>query len=1547
MATQKQIIEVPAMDGLQQKTAPQRLPAGKSAKAVNLQKNKQGRLEKRLGLQPLANADPFGSGYTPTTGIALGSWGSGAGQDNVFMIGRGNRPGTTALATSIQTYSDDLGGPVLRGPFPDLRVTSDATVLGSPGGVTNPTIAVSGDYAVLVWIEAEAPIPFSPAPPRGQLGWMAIQLSTGQTIAGPGLVDANSLTDGGISCVRLDVVGTTFVVAYSRYATPTPDLNIYARKLSVASLTTGGTWTPIPVNGPTQIVTNNVSLNGAFDMRAVPGDPTQFVVAYESGTWMAGGLSSPGTYTPTAIIVQSFLLAAMAVTQTWTVQSTTYRATAYGLRADNGMSSIVVCYSLPSASYSYQVYSAVASYPPLLQVNSPTIIYTPTATDESPPFFLDVSYCPGNAQGRQNYVESHSPGGSVWNAALLPATAAQFGGTGATATCNIIGSVGSVAVTSGGSYSGLSNLQMNVTGALDNHGIPSGQDLPPWSLPGGGNSPPFIGMNNTSSAVTDLDPPGSSFALETGTVATITGTTGSAIQTLSGMAAITNSMINSQVTVSGAATSANNGTFTILTTPSSSSVTYRNPGGAATDGNNGSIHWSIPAQIVGGDNFRYPLTATFTGGTGTEATATATINGGISNAGGMITITNPGQGYSSMPAVTFTGGGGGTGAAAFAVPTGGGDQVGGLFVSAPGSGYTVPPTITLAFPTATTATMTESTQCRLIGASTTNVVSENNARIISNMFFINQSFGQPVSRYTPLDGFGYCCGDATAPNSPTYQTNACSAITPGVILASRGLEANGTVYYNAWIPSQTQGGFVTLAFDLAQNPIINGGGALTGNGWPMRPVASLQSASALSDPGGGLQIGTLSRLSTTGPNMWTGGSNWFLGSDAYASAYIAYVSSSVANRLSLATGTLQTLARQPINTAQWGNLTGIAGGIVTVFDGQNAVEQNFLWAPDSVIAIATSTNIGDGLDFYSATDSYTWLFTWEQFDAQGNFHESARSTPVTITGQNLLDVLGLAPAALTQGVSYSFQFIVPTLGVTMRQWPTPNPLVSGTSPLGNDLRAFSTAPASPVQLGMYRTQKNQQTYYRVYDRGYNGNDTGGDSFTVSPLAVNTFVSTVNTFGSQNLVGTITVKDSLNDTVITRINQTSAEPFPLLYGDGTNGNPGGLDNFPPPASEIMTRHKERLFVADGNLILFTKQRGELLGPGYNTTVNSIFVGGDDPITGVASMDDKLVVFKKNQVYYVSGDGPSDDGSGSNFSDPQMIPTDAGCINTNSIVSTPEGIYFQSAAGLRLVTRSLSVEYVGGPVEDELGQYPLITSGVLYPTSNKLLLMVNNSNVPSIGPGGIYTAGEVLVRDYVLDAWTTTVLGIGVGFISSAIAYANGSQGSWNLAPGQAWYGLTSDGTIWRERNPASAIAYWDGPNSSKVYVTSTWLSPPIKLQDLNRVRCYDIILWGVSEDPHGISISVGIDYGAVGLNKTWTWNSATPGANNIAPNGSTPLPLTQLRSYDGRLGQAFQVQIQDVPDLSASSGQGFQVLGLAVTVGTYQRQPYKLPTGSTQ
>lgn len=1748
MALKKQIVEVPITGGLEQKFAPQRLPSGKSAKAQNLVLDKAGRLSKRLGYWQLSGTDPFGSGYTVSAGVDLGTWNGGSG-DNLLIVGRGNRPGTSAPCISMQTYSDDLGGPILRDYMPDVEVLADNTSSGSLGNCYAPQQATIGDYMVTVWIDPateptlEGAFAARAKPPLGSVGMMlysVMSVSTKQQIVGPTGVDGNIASFPNVQFIRLAAVGNTFVLCFS--ATKLGDTSPYhangkiiAKYLPLSTLTSGGGWqsditittanaavpNPYPALGPPVVYyppyssTANTSVPaGMFDMKAVLGSTTRYAVAYETGTFSPTGDHS-NTWGGTNIVVDIWDTSSGYI-GTWTVAAAPSGVSTvggFGVRADSVAGEIVLCWAQSRSNNPYYIYGCAGNLTSLTG-GSPVLLYTAIDSFETVPSWIDVSQSTGS--GSAAYMESHSPAGACWNAAFTSASAVGAQGVGATATANIVGAAYDVEVTTSSSQNVTSQpiaqykpdnalcAQCTVTtpfevanyytigeyliqsitnpsgtitqiAFVEKHSLISGAVLEIYGTTSGTYDGPCSVSSVIDSHTVQISTGYTSAA--SGGVAWHAGSAGTISVTPSGFtippgAALLSDTSNSfsasdvgkNVNIVGASAAANKGQFAIIGYNSGTKqLIYMNPQAVAQVGsvgwglNGGSNYTSAPTISVNnltyGSGFQTApvLTSKMLYQVGAASTTISGVNyntgGGVTltNAGAnyspsnppqvifdrggapttvailtptivngqvqSIAITNGGAGYTSVPDITIVDstpttaayggiGTGGTGATATATVVGGvitavnvtspginygylvqvyvsggatgtvnfsGNTITGITVTNPGAYYQAAPNVTIVSPYNLVGLQQSDAGSpnRLVayqeggGGGTTQSqcwFPSNNARIIQNKFTVNLGTNTVIPDT-------YCSGTGGSGGA---------IITNGVTLASCGLEANGLIYYMSWVPSFTQGSFIMLASDLS----CNASNTTSGASYPMRPVAAIQTRTALSDPGYGFQqpspaaitfppIANWQSLQTPqSPNCWTGGSSWSTVSVSGSTiSTVAYVSSSMSGRLAPAYGQIQSTPTACFPMSEWGDTTAIGGALPSIFDGQNVFEQGFMWAPESIIAVPINmynSNTG-ALTWTEPTDTYSWIFTWEHFDAQGNFHISPRGG-ITITGQDLINAFGpgtLGPLTSpyqtinpTGGAANAWtggiQFIIPTLGVTNRMWPGPS---------GSDLRAYCSPPSASVTLGVYRTLLNGSTFYRVGDRFFNSNDIGDSTFTMAPPIQNIFYqATYNTntplATSFAGVGTVNVTDGLSDKYLGGPTFNAVFTSPLLYGDGTNGNPGSLDNYRPPATQLMASDKTRLYVANGNGVWWTKSRTDGQGPGYNESVNFVAVGDDDPIVGLTVMDDKVIIIKTNENWYLSGNGPADDGSGGQFV-PNYIPTDLGCISGQSVLSTPEGVYYQSPGGLRLIDRALTVRYIGGPVEDELNTYPYVMGCALQPQKSRMIVLAN-ATATNGGSGQI--TGEIVVRDYVLDAWSTFVVnnaGTQTGFISATVAngLSKGHTLGGGKVSGQYMNMMAADGSVWREHATGDSLAYYDQSLTNSTYVSSTWITAPIlgpsegtaPLQ--SRFRLWDIIAIMNSADPHGLNISVTSNYGGTQSTRSWVWNNGTQ-VGSIAPGGTLQNPLTQLRTYDGRLCESFQLTLQDVVDTNSVTGQGAQFLGLTLSLGT-PMDPFKLPAGGTQ
>ena len=195
---------------------------------------------------------------------------------------------------------------------------------------------------------------------------------------------------------------------------------------------------------------------------------------------------------------------------------------------------------------------------------------------------------------------------------------------------------------------------------------------------------------------------------------------------------------------------------------------------------------------------------------------------------------------------------------------------------------------------------------------------------------------------------------------------------------------------------------------------------------------------------------------------------------------------------------------------------------------------------------------------------------------------------------------------------------------------------------------------------------------------------------------------------------------------------------LLYTTG-----GVLDNNSPPPCSIITTYKNRLFIAgldNKQLIQYSKisppdQKDFAAGFSDLFTIELDARGGD--ITSLSALDDKLIIFKEKEIYYINGDGPNNTGAGSTFIEPQLVTTDVGCNNANSVVTMPNGLMFKSDKGIYLLNRGMQVSYIGAPVE-EFNDLT-IASAVLLNSVNQVRFVTED--------------GVALVYDYYFDQWST--------------------------------------------------------------------------------------------------------------------------------------------------------------------------------------------------
>ncbi len=174
-------------------------------------------------------------------------------------------------------------------------------------------------------------------------------------------------------------------------------------------------------------------------------------------------------------------------------------------------------------------------------------------------------------------------------------------------------------------------------------------------------------------------------------------------------------------------------------------------------------------------------------------------------------------------------------------------------------------------------------------------------------------------------------------------------------------------------------------------------------------------------------------------------------------------------------------------------------------------------------------------------------------------------------------------------------------------------------------------------------------------------------------------------------------DNYSDTTIQSNHQ-------LFRNPGTPGTP--LDRYHALCPRHTIVHKDRVFYCNGGNVYYSSFFVDGEAPWFNPAFFISVPGGSGDITGLASMDGILVIFKDDAVFVVDGDGPPENGgTGTEFSPPRRINTEFGCIDARTIIPLPDGVAYRSSRGLEKLTKSFQVQHpaFGEPVKETMATY----------------------------------------------------------------------------------------------------------------------------------------------------------------------------------------------------------------------------------------------------
>jgi len=339
--------------------------------------------------------------------------------------------------------------------------------------------------------------------------------------------------------------------------------------------------------------------------------------------------------------------------------------------------------------------------------------------------------------------------------------------------------------------------------------------------------------------------------------------------------------------------------------------------------------------------------------------------------------------------------------------------------------------------------------------------------------------------------------------------------------------------------------------------------------------------------------------------------------------------------------------------------------------------------------------------------------------------------------------------------------------------------------------------------------------------------------------------------------------------------------------------GVLPHMPPPSAKLMEAWHNRLFLAgteNPNELWVSNEYRAGEGVSFSDALVIAMETEGGPITALAEMDDRLLIFKRGAIYALAGNGPSLTGDGQ-FDQPIRVSSAVGAVSQAGVIKARDGVLFVSPRGIYMYARNGQTVFVGAGVDT----YSTLTiTGACVLEDEEQVRFVSAE-----GTTLVYHYG--LTNEQGIGRWTTFSNQAAVDCIV------------WN----RVFARLASDGTVVEETPGA-----WADPGGAAIYVIirTAWL---FLTQWFGRFRLHRVLVEG------NVRASI-----------NWTWNlyydlestAAETETNAISAATDHPLEINPAR----RRCASVHVQIEEN---SATEGFTVTALGLEVAV-----EPGRTKTG---
>jgi hypothetical protein len=370
-----------------------------------------------------------------------------------------------------------------------------------------------------------------------------------------------------------------------------------------------------------------------------------------------------------------------------------------------------------------------------------------------------------------------------------------------------------------------------------------------------------------------------------------------------------------------------------------------------------------------------------------------------------------------------------------------------------------------------------------------------------------------------------------------------------------------------------------------------------------------------------------------------------------------------------------------------------------------------------------------------------------------------------------------------------------------------------------------------------------------------------------------------------------------------ISSYPAPTAPILYTE-----PTARENSTPLNAICMTLYGDRLFYIsadDRDMVRYTKQKQENIGfefvQDFRQQVLDKRGYNEDKLNSLMAMDGRLLIFKEQSILFIYGIGPANDGSQNDYSDPQIVSSDVGCISQRSLILMPNGIMFKSQKGIYLVSRKLEVVYIGAPVEKFNNL--TISSAVMLDDDNEIRFTT--------------LEGTTLIYNYLSAQWSWVV----------------NMPSRHSTIFKDVHTTIRNDLIVQEDRSTYKLLG---------AFVAQKISSPWMRLKDIQHYqKAYTLDILGFYKTPHQMSVQVYYDY-ELYASESYQIDPLSEDQYNIVDrptnaeieSGAKTNGVYQLRIDLVRKNcQAIRVVISDIEqDLDNNNGECFSLSNLTFTIG---------------